>query len=210
MYQIWNGEEASQKISQVSISKHHWLGDTHCVKGVIYPSVTSALPVALNKEICHVPVFLVSGRWLNAEECEVFSTGVLSRGPVMGSAVSPKDLWKSSPPVPQNVTLFRNSFIADTIGYIKMRSYWNRMGPSSNMTGVFIRVKLRHRYTQTVDHHGKTEVRIGVIQSLETKVPLETKEPQRFLAIRRSWARCMEQSLRHSPQKEPALVTPWI
>ena len=69
------------------------------------------------------------------------------------------------------------------------------------MTGVFIRVKLRHRYTQTVDHHGKTEVRIGVMH-------LETKKPQRFLAIRRSWARCMEQSLHHSPQKEPALVTP--
>lgn len=47
-----------------------------------------------------------------------------------------KDMLDPYPPVLQNVALFGYRVAAEVI---KMRSYWNRVGPYPNITGVFTR-----------------------------------------------------------------------
>ena len=50
-------------------------------------------------------------------------------------------------PEPQNATLFGNTVFADAISH--MKSYWLRVSPKSNMTGVLIRRgSCEHRHTQ--------------------------------------------------------------
>lgn len=41
--------------------------------------------------------------------------------------------------IPQNVALFENKLIIDAISYVKIRSYWRKVGPFTNVSGVLIR-----------------------------------------------------------------------
>ena len=59
-------------------------------------------------------------------------------------------MLKSYPPASQNVTLFGNRVVAGVISQGKMKSYWSRVGPYSNVTGVLIRRgKFRRRDRDT-------------------------------------------------------------
>ena len=95
------------------------------------------------------------------------------------------------------VSLFRNRALVDVISYIKMISYWNRVGPWSSMTGVPIRRgPWEDRETQG-ECHVKMEAEIRVMH-------VQTQECQGLPAITRS----MKQVLPRGPQKEPTLPTP--
>lgn len=64
-----------------------------------------------------------------------------------------------------------------------MRSYWNRVGPYSNMTGVLIRREHTHTHTHTnththIQHHVKTQARRGKMGAETGIRQLQVKECQ--------------------------------